>query len=122
MKRIKLGREDEAKRLIRAIIHCLEVPKGTMPVFILKKYIKALQGQPVTGYYEEDPETDSSKIVLAAYKEIIPTVIHELIHYLKPKWSESKVILYEHTVRRYITIKQLIKVMRLTINHLEGLR
>lgn len=52
-------------------------------------------------------------IVLDYRRELVPTLIHECIHYLEPEWSESRVLYAEKRVVNFINNKQLLKLLKL---------
>ena len=54
-------------------------------------------------------------IVLDHRRELVPTLIHECIHFLEPTWSESRVLYAEKRVVNYINNKQLLKLLKLFI-------
>lgn len=50
------------------------------------------------GVYITTESDDYHAIVLDPYKEFVPTLIHECIHYLYPKYSEKKVLKVEKMI------------------------
>lgn len=104
------NREDkkrQAKLLIRKIISTLKNNKGDLPDFVFKKHLKG-----ITGYYDED------SITLAAFYDIIPTLLHELIHHLEKDWKETQVIKAEKMIKHYITMDEVVKILKLFVKHL----
>lgn len=91
----------EALVEIRKIIKLLQKPPEDLE-FHLQKRLKGC-----TGFY------DYNQIVLGAYVDIIPTLIHEILHVIHDEWSESKVVKYERLIKRYITIKEMIVLVKL---------
>jgi HEPN domain-containing protein len=65
---------------------------------------KRIRGR-VTGYYKGD------HIELDYTKDLIPTIIHECIHALEPKWSESRVIQEEKKIIKTLTPIQAAEVL-----------
>jgi hypothetical protein len=103
----RVDKEKQAKRLIRAIITSLRKPSDTLPTFVFKKHLKG-----VTGFY--DVET----ITLAIFTEPIQTLLHELVHYQHPTWTETKVLQAERMMKHYITMKEVIIILKLFVKHL----
>jgi hypothetical protein len=56
----------------------------------------------VVGYYDYDTE----EITLDYRKDIIPTLVHEYLHHLHSKWSETKIIAREKEIMSVLTAKQ----------------
>lgn len=83
-KLVKLTKE-ESLSLFERIIDCVKTRKKGF--FTLKK----LKG--VHGYCEWE-----DGILLDYRKDLIPTIIHECIHYLEPEWSEAQVVYSESRV------------------------
>jgi len=52
-------------------------------------------------------------------KELVPTLIHECVHYLNPDWSESQVLYTEKRIINTITPPQVIKLLKIFIMLLE---
>ena len=100
-------KEKQAKTLIKAITMALKTPDEDFPTFILKKHLKG-----VTGYY------DYSTITLAIFNEPIQTIIHEILHHLHPKWTETKVLQAERSIKHYITINEVVKILKLFVKHI----
>jgi len=51
-------------------------------------------------------------IFLDYRNELVPTLIHECIHYLNPDWCESQVLYAEKRVINSITSEQVIKLLK----------
>ena len=94
---------DEANRIIRKMIHLLKNPPDDLPPFILKKKMRGASGKII---WEEIIE-------LGVFYELIPTLIHELLHYMHDEWTETKVLKYEKTIKNYITKNQLISIIKM---------
>ena len=105
--RNRADKEKEAKSLIRAIIRVLRNPPDNFPTFVFKKRLNG-----ISGFYDFDT------ITLAIYAEPIQTLFHEIIHFLHSDWTESKVINCEKMVKHYITMKEVIKILKLFVKHL----
>lgn len=97
----KLSNEDCLK-LYNRIIKL--VKKSDFNFFKLKKLRGAM------GYCEWE-----KGIILDYRRELVPTLIHECIHYLEPEWSESKVLYSEKRVVNVIDSKQITKLLKLFI-------
>ncbi len=95
-------RKKEVKQLYRKVFSLVKKKSGKF--FKLKK----LRG--VMGWCEWE---DGIKIDYR--KEFIPTLIHECIHYLKPEWSESKVLYAEKRIVNYLTARQVIKLLKVFV-------
>lgn len=102
--KIKLTKEDSIK-LYNKIVRLIK--KSNLDFFKLKK----LKG--VMGYCEWE-----NGISLDYRRELIPTLIHECIHFLNPKWSETQVLYAEKRVVNSITAVQVIKILKLFIDKL----
>lgn len=100
--RIKLSKKDSIK-LYRKIAHLIK--KSELGFFKFKKLKGAM------GYCEWE-----DGIILDYRRELFATLIHECIHFLKPKWSESQVLYAEKRVINSITSHQAIKILKLFIN------
>ena len=96
------AREKEAYKIIRKIIRALKDPDVDLPEFVLSKKLKHIVGW-----------CDYSKIGLGVFYDIIPTIIHEMIHYTHEDWSETKVTSAESLVKRYIKMKDVIIILKL---------
>ena len=89
----------ECLKLFKQILKLIQ--KSPIGFFKLKK----LKG--VMGYCEWD-----DGITIDYRKELVPTVIHECIHYLEPEWSESRVLYVEKRVVNVINNKQTLKLLK----------
>lgn len=96
-KRFKLTNE-ESIFLYEKIIACIKKQKKGFFVF------KKLKG--VHGYCEWE-----DGILLDYRKDLIPTIIHECIHFLEPEWAESRVLYAEKRVVNTITEDEVIKLL-----------
>lgn len=103
----------QAYLLINKIIHLLKNKPVTVK-FVIKKSLKYCYGD-ITFTDLGTAET----IRIGLFYPIVPVIIHECIHHLHPEWSETKVTKWEHTVRRYISIKDALKILKLFINIFE---
>lgn len=88
-KRFKLSQKDSLNLFFRILQLIQNKKKG---FFSFKK----IRGS-VHGYCDWE-----EGIVIDHRKEIIPTLIHECIHYLEPEWSEKNVIEAEKKILKYI--------------------
>jgi hypothetical protein len=100
-------KEKQAKTLIKAITMALKQPKDDMPDFVFKKHLKG-----ITGFYDEET------ITLAAFYDVIPTLLHEMVHYLHKDWTETKVIKSEKVIKHYITMEEVITILKLFVKQL----
>lgn len=89
----------ESLKLFRKIINL--VCKSPAGFFKLKKLKGAM------GYCEWE-----DGITIDYRKELVPTVIHECIHFLNPSWSESRVLYTEKRVVNCISNKQILKLLK----------
>lgn len=96
--KIKLSKQDSLK-LYKKIAKLID--NADVGFFRIKK----LKG--VMGYCEWE-----DGIVLDYRRELFATLIHECIHYLKPKWSESQVLYAEKRVINSITSVQVVKLLK----------
>lgn len=96
-KKLKLSTE-ESLLLFERIIACIRKQKKGFFSF------KKLKG--AHGYCEWE-----EGIVLDYRKELIPTIIHECIHFLEPDWSESQVMYAESRVINSITEDDIIRLL-----------
>jgi len=55
---------------------------------------------------------DSDEICIDYRKDILSTLIHEVLHYYYPNWSETKVLNEERKIINYLTIKQVKNILR----------
>jgi hypothetical protein len=90
--------------LIKAIISALRNNKDELPDIVFKKHLKG-----ITGYYDEET------ITLAVFYDLVPTLIHEIIHHLHKDWKETKVIQAEKVVKHYITTDEVVKILKLFV-------
>lgn len=95
--RFKLTNE-ESFFLYEKIIACIKSQKKGFFVF------KKLKG--VHGYCEWE-----DGILLDYRKDLIPTIIHECIHYLEPEWAESRVLYAEKRVVNIISEDEVVKLL-----------
>lgn len=89
----------ECIKLYKKIINL--ICKSDIGFFKLKK----LKG--VMGYCEWE-----DGIIIDYRKELVPTIIHECIHYLNPSWSETRVLYVEKRIVNCISTKQTLKLLR----------
>lgn len=102
-------KQREAYRIIKKIIKILENPPEDFPEIILKKKLKHCYG-----YYDVDT------ITLEIFSSIVPTLCHEILHYCYDEWNETRIIKTEKLIKHYIRIKDIIKILRLFLNHVEN--
>lgn len=55
-------------------------------------------------------------IMLDYRRELIPTLIHECIHYMYPDWSETQVLYAEKRIINTINLVQVIKLIKCFAN------
>ena len=100
------AKEQQAYKLINEIIHQLRDPSADLPQFLLKKKLNHY----TTGW------CDYNKITLGVFYDFIPTLFHEMTHYIHDNWSETKVIQSEKLIKRYIKIKDVILILKLFLD------
>jgi hypothetical protein len=94
---------------------CDEILLTKLPkeVTLSKKTQKRRYSQ-LYGCYNYDSEQESIKI---DYRfDIVPTIIHEILHAMHPKWTERKVRKEENRHLRSLSEKQVINLLRTYIN------
>lgn len=89
----------DCNKIFKRVIRLIET--SDLKFFKLKK----LKG--IMGYCEWE-----NGIGLDYRRELIPTLVHECIHFLYPKWSETQVLYAEKRVINSATIKQVIKLIK----------
>lgn len=72
--------------------------------------LKKLRG--AMGYCEWE-----NGIVIDYRRELVPTIIHECIHFLNPEWSESEVLYAEKRVINCINAKQVVGLLSAFVLH-----
>lgn len=102
--KIKLTKKDSIK-IFNKVIKLIK--ESDLEFFKLKK----LKG--VMGYCEWE-----DGIIIDYRKELIPTLIHECIHFLYPSWSETQVLYAEKRVVNSISLAQVIKILKQFISRL----
>ncbi len=100
----KLSKEDSLNLYERVLVCIKSKERG---FFTLKK----LKG--VHGYCEWD-----DGILLDYRKDLIPTIIHECIHFIEPKWSEAQVMYAESRVINTITEDDVTKLLMFFVKKL----
>jgi hypothetical protein len=55
-------------------------------------------------------------IVIDYRRELIPTIVHECIHYLEPDWTESQVLYSEKRVMNTVNIEQIKNILKLFLD------
>jgi hypothetical protein len=88
--RFKLSKEDSLNLFLRVLAMIKSKRKG---FFKMEKLRGDLQGY---------CDYEDNVISIDYRKELIPTLIHECIHYIEPDWCETKVIYAEKMVIKYI--------------------
>jgi hypothetical protein len=83
-------KEKEVYQLITKMISLLKHQPDDFPDFILKKKMFNM-----TGMY------DYQSICLGVFYDLVPTLIHEMLHYMHPDWAETKVLKTEKLIKRY---------------------
>lgn len=90
-------------------IECLKLYKKIMS--LIRKsplgFFKLRKLKGAMGYCEWE-----DGITIDYRKELIPTVIHECIHFLNPSWPESRVLYTEKRVVNCINNKQILKLLK----------
>lgn len=104
MKR-NIQKEREANVLVQTIIKGLSSRSNDLPNFLLKKKLKGCTAW-----------TDFENISLSIFSELVPSIIHEMIHFTHFHWSETRVTKAERLVKHYIKIKDVIKILSLFLN------
>ncbi len=66
-------------------------------------------GGGILGYYDYG----TAEITIDHRREVIPTLIHEFIHHIHPKWSETKVVNYERRIMNSLTSRQFKNIIRI---------
>ncbi len=82
-----------------------KMPKG----FIVLKKLKTVHGW----CHEED-----DFIEVDYRKEFILTIIHEVLHYIYPNWSESRVMYCEKRIANIITVDDVVFLLKAVIKRL----
>lgn len=82
-----------------------KMPKG----FLVLKKLKTVHGW----CHEEDDYVE-----IDYRKEFILTVIHEVIHYIRPDWSESMVMYAEKRIINTITIDDVVYLLKAIVRKL----
>lgn len=103
-------KEHEARLIINRIIRLLSKPPEELPTFLIRKKLIRSGSENHVG------ECSYDSITLVAFYDIIPTLIHEMIHFIYDDWTETKVLKTEKFIKRYITIKDLTKIIKLFAN------
>jgi len=86
-----------SKRQLNSIYNkCLELIKNKKPNFFSLRKMRGVVGL----CYDDMLEFDYRK-------DIIPTMFHECIHYIYPKWSETKVLCVEKRLINHISTLQI---------------
>ena len=98
-------KEREAYRTIHKIIKLLSHPDEDTPRFILKKKLRGIVGR-----------CEYESITLGCFYDVIPTLIHELIHLIYDEWTETEVLKHERHIKHYIKIKDVVKILKLFAN------
>lgn len=90
---------EEALALFERVMDFIR--KSKKGFFILRK----LRG--VHGYcsWEEGIELDYRK-------ELLPTIIHECLHYIEPEWPENKVMYSESRIVNVLTEEEIILLLK----------
>ena len=70
-------------------------------IFILKKL-----------RYEGDYNPDTDVIRIDYRKEFVSTLVHEVLHYLYPKWTEWEVIHEERRIMNSLTLIQVKHILK----------
>lgn len=63
--------------------------------------------------WHEQGEYDGDETIIIDYrKELLSTLIHEVLHYLHPKWEEEKVIKEEILIMNSLSVYQVKNVLK----------
>ena len=68
--------------------------------------IKKLRGIHGICDYEND------EIQIDYRKYLIPTIIHEVMHYYYPDWSETKILIEERKIINYLSVRQIKHIIK----------
>ena len=63
-----------------------------------------------------DPQT--TNITLDYRRDVIATLIHEFLHHIHPKWSETKVKIWESRIINSLTPRQYKNIIRVLAEHI----
>lgn len=97
--------DEESRNLFQEVINCIKKQKKGF--FSLEK----LKG--VHGYCEWE-----EGIRLDYRKDLIPTIIHECLHFLYPDWTESQVSYSEKRIINTIDPDEVIKLLMFFVKKL----
>jgi len=103
-------KQKQQKKEIDFIIKRLYVYLKTHPGCI---FLKKISGSCV-GYYDDAEET----ITIDYRCDFVPTLIHEFIHHMRPKWNEKMVIREEKKVMKHLTGIQCRNILRAMVGSL----
>lgn len=86
--------------------------------YVISRFYHVLKNQEITlsfhkhkglcGTYDASQEL----ITLDHRRDFIPTIIHEMLHFLHPEWCESKVLSHERKIATTLTPRQAINMMK----------
>ena len=71
-------------------------------IFVIKKMKKE------RGYCMDD----KSEVAVDHRDEILSTLVHEMVHYLEPKWSEAKVLRAEKYIMNKVTPRRAANILK----------
>lgn len=101
----KLNNEETLDLFSEVLKTIHKMPKG----FLVLKKLKTVHGW----CHEEDDYVE-----IDYRKEFILTVIHEVIHYIQPDWSESMVMYAEKRIINTITIDDVVYLLKAIVRKL----
>ena len=101
----KLNNEETLDLFSEVLKTIHKMPKG----FLVLKKLKTVHGW----CHEEDDYVE-----IDYRKEFILTVIHEVIHYIQPNWSESMVMYAEKRIINTITVDDVVYLLKAIVRKL----
>jgi hypothetical protein len=87
---------------------CLSLIKRKEPSFFIFRKLRGAMG-----YMLWEDEKNEEKIEIDYRKSLLPTVIHECIHYLYPEWNETEVLYAESRVVNHLDSFEMAKILKL---------
>jgi hypothetical protein len=100
--KIKLSKKDSIKLYYKIV----SLIRESEPGFFKFKKLKGAMG-----YCEWE-----DGIIIDYRRELMPTLIHECIHYIYPEWSESQVLYAEKRVINTISGAQVINILKIFVD------
>lgn len=93
------------KQLNQIYKECVSLVKKQKPDFFVFRKMKGLAGL----CYDDRLEFDYRK-------DIIPTMLHECIHYIYPDWSETKVLIAEKRLINHLSCLEIAEFLKILSN------